>query len=63
MTVYEKLIAQATGLADPDKISQVENYMRHIYFHSTLDWQTAAQLRKAARESAGDLELLGWNFI
>lgn len=62
MTVYEELIAKATGLTEKSKIEQVENYMRHIYFHSTLNWQTGAQLRKAARESAKDLEMLGWNF-
>ena len=62
MTIYTDLISEATGLSDPDKIQQVEGYMRHIYFHSTLNWQTEQQLITAARESAQDLEIIGWNF-
>jgi len=62
MTIYSDLISRATGLTDPDKVEQVEGYMRHIYFHSTLNWQTREQLEQAAKESAADLEISGWNF-
>lgn len=62
MTFYSALIAKATGLSDPVRIDMVENYMRHIYFHSTLNWQELEVLEKAAKESAEDLAQLGWNF-
>jgi hypothetical protein len=62
MTFYASLIAEATGLIDPKRIDMVEQYMRHVYFHSTLNWQEMETLYKAARESEQDLELLGWNF-
>jgi hypothetical protein len=62
MTFYSSLIAEATGLIDPKRIDMVEQYMRHVYFHSTLNWQEMETLYKAARESEQDLELLGWNF-
>ena len=62
MTIYTDLISKATGLSDPDKIQQVEGYMRHIYFHSTLNWQTERQLLKAAKQSAKELEMIGWDF-
>ena len=31
--------------------SMVEDIMRNHVFHSTLDWQTAAQFRRGAREA------------
>jgi hypothetical protein len=62
MTFYQALISKATGLTDPHRIDMVENYMRHIYFHSTLNWQELEVLEKAARESANDLALSGWDF-
>ncbi len=62
MTIYSDLIARATGLKDPERIDMVENYMRHIYFHSTLNWQTKEELEVAAIESAEDLTLSGWDF-
>jgi hypothetical protein len=62
MTFYASLIANATGLTDPERINMVENYMRHIYFHSTLDWLELETLQHAAKESAQELALIGWNF-
>jgi hypothetical protein len=59
MTIYEKVIAQATGLTDINQIREVESYMRHIIFHSTLNWQTQEQLETAAVEAAEDLEFIG----
>lgn len=62
MTCYQKLIAKATGLVDMDRIRMIERYMREIYFHSTLNWQTSETLERAARESAQDLTQIGWDF-
>lgn len=59
LTCYQEIIAQSTGLKDREKIDQVEQYMRHVYFHSTLSWQTRPQLARAARESAEELGLIG----
>ncbi len=52
MNLYQQIIAKATGLTDIDKIRMVEDYMRQIYFHSTLNWQTQSQLNRAAKVSA-----------
>ena len=63
MTFYAELISKATGQKDPDRLNMIEHYMREIYFHSTLNWQTAEQLETAARESAADLTALNWDFF
>jgi hypothetical protein len=62
MNLYQRLISKATGITDIEKVNMVEQYMRTIYFHSTLSWQTQAQLNRAARESAKELEATGWDF-
>jgi hypothetical protein len=62
MTFYESLIANSTGLSDIEKIRKVESYMRHIYFHSTLDWQELDALAIAAKESAAELCSIKWEF-
>ena len=62
MTVYQELIAKATGLTDANKIDQVEQYMRQVFFRSTISWQTEEQLTEAAEISAQELEIIGWNF-
>lgn len=48
---YAKSISEATGVVDPKDIAEIEDCMRHIIFHSTLDWQTTAQFNKGAREA------------
>ncbi len=48
---YRALIIDATG-ASPEDAAQIEDIMRKDIFHSTLDWQTSVQLRKAAKEGA-----------
>lgn len=50
--MIDELITRATAINEPSKIRQIENYMRDIVFHSTLDWQTAAQLEEAAQKAA-----------
>lgn len=62
MTIYSDLISKATGIRDSEKLNMIESYMRHIYFHSTLNWQELEVLQKAAKESAKELAQLGWNF-
>jgi hypothetical protein len=44
---YAPSIASATG-ARADDLSKIETIMRDEIFHSTLDWQTEAQLADAA---------------
>jgi len=56
--MYTKIITAATGEADPAKIARMEDYMRNVIFHSTLDWQTAAQLKRAAKTAARELPML-----
>lgn len=48
MSIYRKLIREATGCNDEDAVL-IEEIMRCDIFHSTLDWQTADELRDAAR--------------
>jgi hypothetical protein len=50
MATYQESIICATGCTPADAV-EVEDYMRHIYFHSTLDWQSKALFDKGARES------------
>ena len=47
---YAPLIAAATG-ARADDLHKIETIMRDEIFHSTLDWQTEAQLADAATEA------------
>ena len=51
MNYYEDLIIRATGVPGRDA-RYVEDIMRNDIFHSTLDWQTRAQLVRAARKAA-----------
>lgn len=57
MNLYQQLIADATGVTDPKRLFRIEQYMRHIYFHSTLSWQDEATLVKAAKESNEEIDL------
>jgi len=47
---YAPLISEATG-ARADDLHKIETIMRDEIFHSTLDWQTAAQLTDAATQA------------
>lgn len=46
---YQQLISDATGVTDTSMLERIEDTMRNAVFHSTLDWQTAAQLRAGAK--------------
>ena len=48
---YAKSISEATGVTDPEDLAEIEDTMRHVIFHSTLDWQDRATFDKGAREA------------
>jgi hypothetical protein len=50
LTGYQRSIVRDTG-CDPADAAEVEEIMRHVIFHSTLDWQTAKQFKKGAKEA------------
>lgn len=39
-------------------LQEIEDYMRNIYFHSTLDWQSEDQLKQGAIDSWGDIQFM-----
>ena len=47
---YQRDIMDQLGCSAEDA-SMVEEIMRNHVFHSTLDWQSAAQFRRGAREA------------
>jgi hypothetical protein len=48
MSMYCEIIKRVTGCADSEA-TQIEDVMRNVIFHSTLDWQTREELEDAAR--------------
>lgn len=48
---YQQTISEGTGVTNPEDLEEIEDTMRHIIFHSTLDWQTREQLQRGAREA------------
>lgn len=44
------MIIAATGCPETDA-AEVEEIMRHTIFHSTLDWQTRAELELGAKQA------------
>lgn len=51
LSVYQELIQDATGVTDLEHIERIEDTMRNVVFHSTLNWQTREQLEQGAREA------------
>jgi hypothetical protein len=49
------MILEDTGCT-ADDAGLIEHIMREDVFHSTLDWQTRAELRRAARRAAKMLD-------
>lgn len=45
---YSDLIREATGCTQA-QVDEIEDLMRDVVFHSTLDWQTREQLERGAR--------------
>lgn len=56
MSVYRRLIIEATGVNERDA-GYVEGIMRDDIFHSTLDWQSRAQFVRGAREAVEMLKV------
>ena len=48
---YRNTISEAINVTDTAVLQEVENIMRDIIFHSTLDWQTMEQLQQGAKEA------------
>lgn len=48
---YAVIINEATRVTDTATLDKIEELMRHVIFHSTLDWQTREQLHAGAREA------------
>ncbi len=55
---YHQIITEATGVTDPSMLEQIEDTMRHVIFHSTLDWQTRDELKDAAKEAVEVLKIV-----
>ena len=55
MNPYNRQIIEFTGCTEDDA-GMIQDIMRNFIFHSTLDWQSAAQLRRAALEARQILE-------
>ena len=51
MSSYREMILEDTGCTTGDA-GLIEHIMREDVFHSTLDWQTRAELRRAACKAA-----------
>lgn len=58
LTGYQALIQESTGVTDLAHIERIEDTMRNVIFHSTLDWQTRKQLEQGAREALQILTLV-----
>ena len=56
MSYYSRFITEATGVTDKAQLAQIEESMREDIFHSTLDWQSAEQLRDGAKAAVFLLE-------
>lgn len=50
---YAAIISGATGVKDLPMLSRIEDTMRHVVYHSTLDWQAREELEKGARKAYG----------
>lgn len=58
MSHYHAIITAATGVTDPAMLKRIEDCMRNDIFHSTLDWQSARQLRVGARTALDLLDAM-----
>jgi len=52
---YGKTISEATGCPESE-VDAIEEIMRDVVFHSTLDWQSHEQLAAGARLAYAVLE-------
>lgn len=49
LSSYHQIIQEATGCA-PEQLDDIEELMRDIIFHSTLDWKTRDELIDGAKQ-------------
>ena len=54
---YQQAIVKATK-CKPEDAAEIEDLMRDVIFHSTLDWQTKKQFNKSAREAKEVLDYM-----
>lgn len=47
---YQNSIMKASGCTQ-EEVNEVEDYMRNSIVHSTLDWLSASQFNRAAKEA------------
>lgn len=57
MSFYQQLIIQTVKCAESDA-NEIEEYMRHNIFNSTLDWQTKYQLEQGAVKGWKEIQYL-----
>jgi hypothetical protein len=57
---YLELIIGAVGCSTEEAV-RIEEFMRDVVFHSTLDWQTRSALEEGARIAHAALRQLGRN--
>lgn len=57
LNYYEQQIVKATK-CDPSEAAEIEQTMRDVIFHSTLDWQTKRQFNAGARKAKDYLDFL-----
>lgn len=50
MSYYQREIVAILKCSPADAV-EIEELMRNVIFHSTLDWQTKAQFRRGALEA------------
>ena len=58
MNVYQEIIRLATGVTAPADLEEIEDYMRNVYWNSTLSWQTREMLEQSARESWIEIQFM-----
>jgi len=59
LTGYQEIIREATLYSDIPSLEKIEDCMRDIIFHSTLDWQTREELKRGAIKAVKVLKLAG----
>lgn len=59
MSAYHQIIREATGFEDHQTLERIEDCMRDIIYHSTLDWQSRDELEQGAREAVDVLCAMG----
>ena len=57
MGSYAKPISDATGVDDPKILELIEEEMRSVNFHSTLDWIPKQQFVAGAKQAYGLIRL------